>query len=212
MRLLSGGLVAVNAAPAPRPGGRQPAVRLRVAAPEVANQRLQLALLDERLQEVSSWQQGAAGEGAGGAAGAQQRLVFQQALHYDEQQQQLAAGSGDSTSGPQQLVVLPGMAAAAPCPASAVGCAAPLEVRFGARRFSSPVSELWAALPGPGSWYLELRLVRTLPGAVKLRIQGLEEPLCLDVHTSETLVRVGDAQPLAPRPCSQLRQSGVRLA
>jgi hypothetical protein len=197
MRLLSSGLGAVNATPAPRPGGRQPAVCLRVAAPAVANQQLQLAVLDERLQEVSSWQQGAAEEGAGRAAGAQQRLVFQQAMQYCEDKQQ------------ELLVALPGMAAAAPCPAPAVGSAAPVEVCFGARRFSSPVSELWASLPGPGSWYLELRLVRTLPGAVKLRLQGLEQPLSLDVHTTEALLRVGAAGPAASLPSSMCWASAL---
>jgi hypothetical protein len=202
MRLLSSGLGAVNAVPAPRPGGRQPVVRLRVAAPEVANQRLQLAVLGEQLQEISSWQHGSAGDGAAGllagAAAGQPQLVFQQAAVYYCDAQQLEPESGQSSSELLQLVMLPGTAAAAACPASAVSSVAPLEVGFGAARFSSRVSELWAALPGPGRWYLELRLVRTLPGAVQLRLQGLEHPLCLDIRTSEKLVRVSGAAAALP--------------
>ncbi len=37
--------------------------------------------------------------------------------------------------------------------------------------------ELWAAPPGPGTWYLAVRTVEAMPGGMDLRPAGL--PLCL---------------------------------
>lgn len=64
-------------------------------------------------------------------------------------------------------------------------------VSFGAARFLSQMHQLWVALPGPGSFEVEVSHIEELPGGgLHVAVEGLGAPLLLRVVEETSLLRV----------------------
>lgn len=63
-------------------------------------------------------------------------------------------------------------------------------VRFGAATFLAQQRQLWASLPGPGAYDVEVSHVVEVPGGMRLQLEGRPVPLVLRLVEEEVVLRV----------------------
>lgn len=185
MQLLEpAGLASVNMLPAPREGEPLPSLELKLAAPLAENARIRHVLRDAATgQDLAAWPPTASGTTTTGDA-------------RGDEPGELAWWQGARAFQQVEVATLPG-SATGPGPGSSsngsssgsAGRSTAVQVHFGGKSYVSVPHRLMSALPGPGTYLLEVQYVTDIPGGLPVRLDGLHAPLVFRLVETEVVLR-----------------------